>query len=474
MNASFLDYYRCPENFATFGLIESAPGDSGYFRFGPNAVCYGRCLSDIPAKHVTDSLHNGLDDVVVRDKTIWLPFDPSEIAENLRHERYASAVTDGKQPGTTSLARGFYYTIRPFLSVAVRKHIQRIHFRNWEEIRFPNWPVDSNVDSMFEQLMLLSLAANAVERVPFIWFWPEGLPACAVMTHDVESVAGSKLCSRLMDVDDAYGIKASFEIVPEGRYPVSKALLNEIFRRGFEINIHDLDHDGRLFSDRRLFFERAARINRYGAEFGAAGFRSAVLYRNVDWFGALEFDYDMSVPNAGSLEPQRGGCCSLTPFFIGSLLELPVTTTQDYCLFHILNQQSIGVWKRQISLISERHGLISFIVHPDYIFQPRALAGYRSLLAHLSDLRSQGKIWIARPGDVNRWWRERSQMRLVNRGNGWEIEGPGKERARIAYASLENNRLVYRFERSNVTATGVAAPNAAQDVLICAHKPTAA
>jgi hypothetical protein len=249
-----------------------------------------------------------------------------------------------------------------------------------------------------------------------------------------------------MDVDDLWGIKSSFEIVPEGRYPVSNAFLQEMRTRGFEINVHDFDHDGLLFSDRELFLERAEQINHYGKEYGADGFRSAVLYRNVDWFSALDFAYDMSVPSVGSLEAQRGGCCSVTPFFIGNMLELPVTTTQDYCLFHILNQYSIDLWKRQIALISEKHGLANFIVHPDYVFKPRALDTYKELLAYLAELRAESKMWIARPGEVNDWWRERSQMRLVNHGDGWEIEGPGKERARVAYASLEGNQLVYRVE----------------------------
>src|SRR5205807_9967823 len=111
-----------------------------------------------------------------------------------------------------------------------------------------------------------------------------------------------------------------------------------------------------------------------------------------------------------------------------------------------LDQYSINLWKRQIALISNKHGLASFIVHPDYVFEPRALDTYRALLGYLADLRSEEKIWIARPREVNQWWRERSQMRLVPRGDGWEIEGPGKERARIAYASLEGNQLLYRVE----------------------------
>lgn len=452
MNDAFVDYYRCPETFATFAFREFPSEESGYFQFGPNALCYGRCSSSPPAKHVTNSLHDALQDVRMRAGTVSLPFNPSEIIANLRCERYLSARDEATRFGLGSMLREVYYTVRPLLSVSIRKHIQRIWLRDWGEIRFPNWPVDTSVERIFEELMLLLLEAHAVDTVPFIWFWPEGLPACAIMTHDVESTSGRDLCSRLMDLDDEYRIKSSFEIVPESRYEVSKTFLNDIRQRGFEINVHDLNHDGRLFSDQELFLRRAERINRYRTEFGAAGFRSAILYRNLDWFGSLDFAYDMSVPNVGSLEAQRGGCCSVTPFFIGTVLELPVTTTQDYCLFHILNQYSIDLWKRQLHLICDQHGLASFIIHPDYIFEHRALSTYQELLAYLAELGSDGKLWLPRPQQLNDWWRERSQMRLQNHGDGWEIEGPGKERARIAYASLDGNRLTYRVESSPLVA----------------------
>lgn len=448
MNGAFVDYYRCPESFATFALRELPSEDCGYFRFGPNALCYGRCSSQLPGKHVTDALHDALNDVTVQGRTLLLPFNPSEITANLRCERYASSNGRRKRLGSSPVVREIYYSMRPLLSISVRKYLQRMHLRGWEYIGFPNWPVDSTVECIFEELMLLLLETQGVDRVPFIWFWPEGLPSCAMMTHDVETASGRNFCSRLMDLDDSYGIKSSFEIVPEGKYAVSRKFLNDIRDRGFEINVHDLDHDGHLFRDRELFLRRAERINHYGREFEAKGFRSAVLYRNVDWFEALDFGYDMSVPSVGSLEPQKGGCCSVTPFFVGNMLELPATTVQDYSLFHILNQHSIDLWKRQIALINEKHGLASFIVHPDYVFAPKALNTYKALLSYLADLRSEGKTWIARPREVNQWWRDRNQMRLVWRGEEWQIEGPGKERARIAYASLQGNQLVYHVEPS--------------------------
>ena len=88
----------------------------------------------------------------------------------------------------------------------------------------------------------------------------------------------------------------------------------------------------------------------------------------------LNFPYDTSVPNVAHLDPQRGGCCTVMPYFVGKLVELPVTVTQDYSLFHILNDYSINLWKQQIELVLENHGLINVIVHPDYSLPPRERA----------------------------------------------------------------------------------------------------
>ena len=68
------------------------------------------------------------------------------------------------------------------------------------------------------------------------------------------------------------------------------------------------------------------------------------------WYDDLKFSYDMSVPNVAHLDPQRGGCCTVMPYFLGDILEIPVTTVQDYTLFSILDDYSIDLWKRQIEI----------------------------------------------------------------------------------------------------------------------------
>jgi hypothetical protein len=70
--------------------------------------------------------------------------------------------------------------------------------------------VDTTVEDFCKKLLLLSMEANGVQEVPFIWFWPDGATACHMMTQDVESKAGGDRCADSMDVDDSFGIKASF------------------------------------------------------------------------------------------------------------------------------------------------------------------------------------------------------------------------------------------------------------------------
>jgi hypothetical protein len=433
-----------------FGFAEGSPDFSvrsdrstkaGFFRLGPDTVLFGKFAGGTPSNDPRAKLNDVSRELRVNGTSIELPFDPEEIIQNLRQERYVAASPRYRQ--RFRIARDFYYMARPWLPLAVRKRLQQIYLRGWEKQAFPKWPVDRTVDRVFEQMLVLMLKSKGIESIPFIWFWPNGANACAVMTHDVEAEPGKRFCSQLMDIDEAFGIPASFQIVPQDRYSVEPRFLDEIRTRGFEINVQDLNHDGKLFLRRSEFEHRVKAINGYGREYGASGFRSAVLYRNQEWVSLLEFEYDMSVPNVAHLDPQRGGCCTIMPYFVGELLELPVTMTQDYSLSNILNDFSLKLWQRQSQCILRNHGLMNFIIHPDYMLSEKAQQRYKSLLTFLTMLRVEEGLWIALPNDVNRWWRQRDQMMLRRKGQEWLIEGEGSERASVAYAIVENDRLVY-------------------------------
>jgi hypothetical protein len=447
LNKALIDYFCCPEAFVDFALRGDLCAGQGYFRLGPDLIGYGQSslgyYAETPAKATCDLLYH----VRMEGTTCYIPFNPSAVVDNLRCERYVGDLKNkGRGANPTSVVWKLYYGFRPHLGVSTRKHLQRLWLLGRQKRRFPSWPVDRTVDQILAKLLALSMKAHRVERIPFIWFWPDGHKSCAIMTHDVEESGGIDSCPTLMEIDESFGIKSSFQFIPEKRYSVPPDLLELVRAKGFEVNVHDLNHDGHLYDQREEFLRRAEKINHYSREYGARGFRAGALYRKLDWYDAYEFSYDMSVPNVGHLDPQPGGCCTVMPYFVGQVLELPVTTAQDYTLFNIFSDYSLDLWQRQIKLITENHGLLSFIVHPDYSLEKRARDTYTALLAHLSQLRRQGEVWMALPKEVDHWWRDRARMKIAGGAGGWRIEGPGRERARLAYASLTGDRISYSFD----------------------------
>src|SRR5688572_4752654 len=204
-DSAFLDYYRCPADAAVIGTLPGVSADAGYFKFG-ESIGFGRLVGGSPAEYATDALADVSSAATVIDGQPWLPFNLSQVASNLRHERYRkNGYTLLQKTLSSDSAQRLYYLIRPLMSVGVRKHLQKIRLRNWERISFPKWPIDRSVDTLMEGAMRIALEANG-SPIPFVWFWPDGAPAAAMLTHDVEGPAGIDFCDALMDLDDAYRI----------------------------------------------------------------------------------------------------------------------------------------------------------------------------------------------------------------------------------------------------------------------------
>src|SRR5437773_294035 len=450
MTTILSEYYRSPLLAPAVSTDGEGQSPSGFFSFGNDIVCYGECSSGVSLDVQAAVDFDASKTTTVSDSEIRLPFDALGVVENLRREHYVKRLSFGQSDlAHNGLIRDAYYLLRAFMPVRIRRHLQRAYFKDWQNLPFPRWPVDVTVDCLHEAFLRLTMRAQGRDRVPFIWFWPEGASGCLILTHDVETAAGRDFAPSLMDIDISHGFRASFQVVPEERYEVPDSFVREIRSRGFEFNIHDLNHDGRLFREKTEFLRHANRINEYVKRYNARGFRAGAMYRNQDWYDAFEFSYDMSVPNVAHLEPQRGGCCTVMPYFVGRILEIPLTTSQDYSIFHILNDYSIELWKKQIDLILRKNGLVNFITHPDYLIERRSRGVYESLLAYLREFVQRKGLWETVPGEVDRWWRARSEMKLVEDQRGWRIEGPESERARIAYATVEGERIVYTIDKAS-------------------------
>src|SRR5271157_2995220 len=168
-NLLLAEYYRCPVNrLVPFLEVGPASKHPGYFRLGRDTICYGRLSFGDPAKGPDGDLEDALEHVKMESLGIQLPFDAGEVVENLRRERYTAHL---REEGVVlnELLRKAYYLVRPLLGVPVRRHFQKMHLRGWEDISFPAWPVDATVERIHQTLLALSLKAQGVDRIPFIW-----------------------------------------------------------------------------------------------------------------------------------------------------------------------------------------------------------------------------------------------------------------------------------------------------------------
>ena len=400
-------------------------------------------LAEVSAASILAAAPHG----ALKDLGARLPEDPTAAIDYLRLERYQDeAGGEAAAPGSGSNLRRAYYMMRPLLPVALRKHMQRFTLRGWRDIPFPRWPVETAVEDLEDAVWAELLRITGSERLPFIWYWPEGRRMATVLTHDVETAEGRDFCGCLMRMEAGYGQVSAFEVVPEERYEVPDVFLQSLRDGGCEVALHGLNHDGHLFDSEAQFCARAEKINRYLREWGARGFRSPVMYRRQEWLHHLDIAYDMSVPNSARLDPQRGGCCTVRPYFVGNVLELPLTTIQDYTLLVVLNDATPDIWWRQLEIIESRGGLASFIVHPDYMLRERGQTLYRKLLERLELLSGAGRAWPALPGAVNDWWRRRDCLELVEEAGGWTIRGEGAEQARVAWAVRADDGIRYEVE----------------------------
>ena len=222
VNQTLLDYYRLAADSFPSSITANTgvSGEAGFFQFGSN-ICFGQCQAGVANELKDAGAYDALKHVRFDGQTVQLPFSFTEVVENLRRERYQRrTVGNGSQFLESHSSRRFYYFLRDYLPPSIRRRLQRIYFRDWKELPFPAWPVDFTVDNLHETYLRLLMELTGIKRVPFIWFWPGGAPGCLILTHDVETRAGRDFTSGLMDLDDLYGIKGSFQVVPEERYEV--------------------------------------------------------------------------------------------------------------------------------------------------------------------------------------------------------------------------------------------------------------
>jgi len=368
------------------------------------------------------------------DGAVYVPFDLEEAYANYVNEAWVSATS---VRALSERQLRLYYHLKRLVPRTLILAARRAFIRRGSPPEFPAWPFEHGVDRLLRFTARCLLEAADVDEAKFAWFWPRGHRAALILTHDVETAAGLRGAVDIADLEESRGLRSSFNIVAD-EYDIDLGVIRELRERGFEIGLHGLHHDRSLFSSREEFERQLPALDEAARRLGAVGFRSPATYRVQGWIGELPIAYDGSVPHSDPYEPQPGGCCTVWPYMLGDVVELPYTLPQDHALFNLLQHDTADVWLQQLATIEERAGLIHCLSHPDpgYLGRPKTRAIYAAFLDALS---ARETLWKALPRDVADWWRrrERGETSGDEQGTGRVRRADGREYARFAPPGLD-------------------------------------
>jgi len=293
-----------------------------------------------------------------------------------------------------------FYTLKPLIPRRLQITLRRQIVRNKLKKNGHKWPIDPNAGTP-----------------PKDWQgWPDNKKFALVFSHDVENQKGHDRCYQLMDLEERLGFRSSFNFVPE-RYMVSKTLLKDISDRGFEVCVHGLKHDGKLFSTRKIFERRSKRINQYIKEWGVEGFTTPSMLRNPEWIHELNVKHCTSTFDTDPFEPQPDAAGTIFPFWVQNnslkrgYVELPYTLSQDFTLFILMKEQTIDIWKNKIDWIAAKGGMALFNSHPDYMnfnkqkngSEEYSIKYYKEFLMYIIS-KYKGQYWNALPKEIAQFW----------------------------------------------------------------------
>jgi predicted glycosyltransferase len=340
-----------------------------------------------------------------------------------------------------------YYRIKPVLPHKLRLSIRRwFALRKRERVR-DIWPI-----------------APGSEQPPQNWpGWPGGKKFALVLTHDVEGAGGLDRCRQLMKLEKNLGFRSSFNFIPKGGYEVPEQLRNELVRNGFEVGVHDLRHDGKLYRTRKDFSQNAALINEYLRDWNAVGFRSGFMLHNLNWLHDLNIEYDASTFDTDPFEPQPDHRNTIFPFWIsapgaegsgspsgrGGYVELPYTLPQDSTMFLLFREKTPELWLRKLDWIAQHGGMVLLNTHPDYMnFQNEnsarefPVARYQEFLEYVQS-KYKDLYWHATPREVASY--VRADVRSVKSSS--YIPGINSEQVNAkVWIDLDNTPHVPFFE----------------------------
>ncbi len=307
-----------------------------------------------------------------------------------------------QQKESNSILNRIFYSVKPLIPRRVQINLRRQIALQKINRNGYKWPIDEKADNS-----------------PAGWTgWPDQKKFALVLMHDVETQIGYEKCYQLMELEEKLGFRSCFNFVAE-RYQFDTKIIKDLVTRGFNIGVHGLKHDGKLFTSKSRFKKRANSINHYLSEWNAEGFTSPSMHRNLDWMHALNIKYDTSTFDTDPFEPQPEGIATAFPLWIpkdsfgSGYVELPYTIPQDFTLFIIMQQKDNAIWKKKLDWIAQKGGMALMITHPDYMnFNTKQLGAeeypvkYYSYFLEYIKNSYKNQYWHVLPSEIARFWRK--------------------------------------------------------------------
>jgi glycosyltransferase involved in cell wall biosynthesis len=284
-----------------------------------------------------------------------------------------------------------YYFLKPFLPWSVRLALRRHRAKSRLRTFAGTWPIDP----------------KAGIHPPGWPGWPGGKQFAFVMTHDVEGAKGLSRVEQLAALETRNGFRSSFNFVPD--------LREKMVDQGFEVGVHGLQHDGKLYASKEEFAGKAAQIRNFLREWKACGFRSPLMQHKLAWLHQLGVEYDASTFDTDPFEPEPDAVGTAFPFWVpgpnnSGFVELPYTLPQDFTLFVVLREPNIDIWKKKLDWVAACGGMALLNTHPDYMcFEGQTkkdevpAAFYEEFLTYAREKYSD-KYWSTTPCEVARFY----------------------------------------------------------------------
>lgn len=330
-----------------------------------------------------------------------------------------------------------YYLLKPYLPYGLRVSMRRIRAKVKLSSSRSTWPIDPSAGF-----------------TPPNWpGWAGGKKFAFVLTHDVEGTKGLERVKQLMDLELAHGFRSCFNFVPESEYRLPAGLRAVMEKKGFEIGVHGLYHDGKLYNSKEGFATRADKIRGYLQEWKSVGFRSPLMQHNLAWLHQLGVEYDASTFDTDPFEPESDGYRTIFPFWVANpdgagYVELPYSIPQDFTLFEVLQQRDNNVWKRKLDWVAEHGGMALINTHPDYMSFKGARCERDEFPAEMySDFLSyvrakyEGSYWHVNPRELASYYRESLPI---------DVRNTRKKVCMIAYSNYECDNRVRRYAEALV------------------------